>query len=803
MSAATEALAGPAGQAKPVTAQSHVPGLPAWLVPRSRLDRQLSRGSQRPLTIVTGPAGAGKTVAIASWARTRPGRRPVAWASADRSDNQPAVFWRHLTGALRQAGLDIPAGLVIRDSHRAGPEYLSRLAGELAGQELPVVLVLDDMHLVTSSGPHEDLARLSRLAGPGLRLVLASRAASQLPLHKFLLAGDLSQIGSRDLAFTTAEARQLAVRHGVSLSLPAVTAMRDRTAGWAAGLRLAAVALQNCADPDQLATGIGLADCELISYLASDLLSSLAPGTAELLLKTSVLERVNGELAVELTGDPEAGGRLAALADDNVLVQPLGRGWYRYCPLLAQALTARLQRESWQESRDLRRRAARWLRQRGQLTEAVNQAADAADWPLAARTVIDELAVPDLVESGRQDAVAARLRIMPDAVAAAAPALVTVTAAIAVRDHRSQDAAGLLTAADRMLAAPGGGEPGAAGPVTVRLAAEQVRLALARQTGDLDSAEAAVVSAGNLSGSLPGELLAWHPEALPRVQADRALIEFWRGQPESAAALLDGIGGPPGRTCGAERGQRADWAGLRALIDALQGRLAGAEEAAARAARAPERDQPHNGNEPARTTGGTGTGGSDAAAADLALACVDLQRGQLTQAGERIAGASRALTVRPDRLLSAVADLVSANHAVATGQIAPARARIARARGGWQVPGWLADRLWLAETAADDAGRRRARGPGRAGRETTDSGAACLRVPVITERLSHREREVLELLSGMLTTDEIASELYVSVNTVKTHVRSILRKLGAARRGEAVRRARELRLLAAVPRSAR
>ena len=191
---------------------------------------------------------------------------------------QPArCLLRHLTGALRQAGLDIPAGLVIRDSHRAGPEYLSRLAGELAGQELPVVLVLDDMHLVTSSGPHEDLARLSRLAGPGLRLVLASRAASQLPLHKFLLAGDLSQIGSRDLAFTTAEARQPAVRHGVSLSLPAVTAMRDRTAGWVARLRPAAVALQNCADPDRLATGIGLADCELISYLASDLLSSLAP----------------------------------------------------------------------------------------------------------------------------------------------------------------------------------------------------------------------------------------------------------------------------------------------------------------------------------------------------------------------------------------------------------------------------------------------------------------------------------------------------------------------------------------------
>lgn len=577
----------PAGSDSLVAAKISVPGLPAWLVRRRRLDTLLSAG--RPVTVVTGPPGAGKTVAIASWLQAA-GPPAAAWLSADRYDNQPASFWRHVAAAIRAAGVAAPLPV---GPAPASPDFPGQLAAAVARHERQVVLVLDDLHLVTSRAVLDDVAYLARRAAGRLRLVIAARGEQQLPLHQFLLSGELTSIGSNELAFTTEEARSLLARHHVELSEPALATVLGRTEGWAAGLRLAAIAMQDSDDPDKVAAEFGTGDGPMVSYLLREVLDAQPARTREVLLKTSILDQVSDDLAMELTGDRQAGPALSALADANSFVQSLRPGWYRYCPVFAQALRIRLQRAPGRDPGDLRRRAARWLRQRGDLPGAVAQAAAASDWSLAARMIVGELAMGQLADPVAGAGLAAALSGMPGSVLSDPPRMITA-AALAAHERRTAAAEVLLDAASVILAQRSGPDQR-----RIRVAAAQVRLALAQQAADAGATASAAADVAQRMAALP----------------DGAL---------RLAELPAGFGGS--------------------------------------------------------RRGGDGSG--------------------------------------------------------------------------------------------EEAG-----------------------VPVLIERLSRREHEVLELMSGMLTTAEIAGELYLSPNTVKSHVRSILRKLGASRRGEAVRRARELRLL--------
>ena len=880
----------PGGADRVLQAKIIAPSAPGWMVPRPRLQKRIDEGTAGPLTVVTGPPGAGKTMAVASWAAARPG--PVAWITLDHYDSNPKVFWATVVAALRNAGVTLrrvsaaPARTAAADH-----VFLLRLASELAAQDPPVALVLDDLHLVAAPGLMDGLQYLLRNARPGLRLVICSRTDPLLPLHRYRLAGELTEIRASELAFSVPEARLLMAQHDITLPPMMLELLTELDEGWAAGLRLAAISIGDHPDPGQFIKELAAENSAVAGYLIEEALNNQPPEIRDLLLRTSILDRVNSGVASELTGHEQAASALAALARANAFVQPLGNGWYRYHSLFAEVLRLKFRLECPGEVPGLHRRAARWYQVNGLLLDAVRQAIAAGDWPLAAQLVLDELAIGQLSEPHAP--LTECFRRMPYNPTWTGPHPALIAAALALADLAPVAACAALDVAEEIL-----GRLPADAETPARLAAAMLRLTVASRAGDLGAAAAAMDQAEKLVSTLPGDILTRHAEIHTTVLSARGVVQFWSGHLDEAAVSLDA--GAAAATVTGNMSEHTDCLGYLALLEALRGRLNRAAELAAGASLAGQ--------------DGTEMAGPTCGAAEVALALVHLERNERHDARDRLKRADAALRTRPERLVGAAACLVVARYRLAEGRAKAASEMIGRARHGWSPPGWLDHTLTLLESRAhamagdlssavgiaeranpgaridatvalahawldagddqaagqalengpDDAdeaqdrnrldrwlvdarlgysrgdqaqGRRslqRALGlaepeqlrlpfamqaawirsvlrsdphlaeahrhllepglidPGGGPAELPVAGRAA---PMIVEQLSGREREVLSLLSGMLSTAEVASELYISVNTVKTHLKSIYRKLAATHRGEAVRRARQLELL--------
>lgn len=210
-----------------------VPSLPAWAVPRPRIDRLIAHGARGPLTTVTGPPGVGKTMAIRLWAaaNTEPGT--LAWITLDEYDNRPRVFWSYVVAALRQAGIAVPrVSSAGARGHAVDHKVLLRLASILAAQDFPVVVVIDDIHLLTDADTLDGLAYVLKNAQPGLHLVVSARMDPLLPLHRYRLNGELTEVRADDLAFSVAESSTLMAQHGLALSEATLECLTGRTEGW-------------------------------------------------------------------------------------------------------------------------------------------------------------------------------------------------------------------------------------------------------------------------------------------------------------------------------------------------------------------------------------------------------------------------------------------------------------------------------------------------------------------------------------------------------------------------------------------
>jgi LuxR family transcriptional regulator, maltose regulon positive regulatory protein len=866
------------------------PDVPPWAVHRQRITELIAEGTRScPLTVLTGPPGAGKTMAVALWAAAETG--PVAWVGLDEFDNQPRMFWSYVIAALRRSGVTLPQEL---RAHRPGRgddgESLLRLTAALAAAEPSATLVLDDLHLLTGPAVLKGLDFVLRNAGSALRVVVTSRVDPLLPLHRYRLAGQLTEIGARDLAFSSTEAGLLLAQHGGTLAADSLESLTQRTEGWAAGLRLAAISLATHPDPGQFVKELVVEDSPLISYLVDEVLNVQPPQVREVLLSTCILEHVGADAAVELTGDEQAAGILASLTRTNAFVQPIGSGWYRYHTLFAEMLRLKLRYEHPDRVAVLHQRAARWYQRKGMLADAVQQAARVGDWPLAAAMIIDELAIGQLIEPRDGERLAAEIAGLPSHQAWTEPAPYVVAAALALAAGQHESCAAALEAADSLLdRLPA--EQETAG----RLSAAVVRLAACLRAGDLTSAASAADRAERLLSHASGGMLARYPEIRRRVLSGRAAVELWSGRLDEAARVLEA--GLAAEATSGREAERADWAGQLALAEALRGRLSRAAELASQAAPAPGEHQPP-GQHPNATP-------------FVALAWVHLERDELREARSLLKQADAALGEGPDKLIGTVAYLVAAGGALAEGRAAVAAQIVTRARSGWRVPAWLDRQLSLVESrawaAADDiraalaaaervgaspeaavaaahawavagdddaavralapalaadrhlpervrlqawltdARLRYARGDGARGRRTLASALRLaereqLRQPLMLERgwlgpalrrdrelvdahrrlltpifgheqlpaavtggdessvlvvepLTERELEVLTHVSGMLNTAEVADKMLISVNTVKTHLRNIYRKLAAAHRNEAVRRARQLQLI--------
>ncbi len=870
------------------------PCVPDLAVPRPRISELLAGGTRwSPLTVVTGPPGAGKTMALTLWAAAE--HRAVTWVSLDRYDNRPEAFWSYVVAALRSSGMALPE-VLSADPQQQGPDhvFLLRLVSALATQDPPVILVLDDFHVLTDPEVLKGLDFVLRNAGSGLRVVVSSRTDPPLRLHRYRLVGELAEIRAGDLAFNLAEARLLMAQYRGTISDDSFECLMRRTEGWAAGLRLAAISMDTHPDPDQFVKELITEDSALTGYLVEEVLQTQPPEVQEILLTTSILEQVSAEAASELAGDAQAAGILPALARANTFIQPIGSGCYRYHPLFAEVLRLKLRVRYPERMPDLHRRAARLYERNGSLADAVRHAATAGDWQLAARMVVGALALTEIMEPQGSQSLAREFQGLPDSEAWSEPGPYLVAAALALAGgRRDAGVAALATAEGILERLPADQE------IAGRLSAATLRLAAARHAGDLPVAAATADRAEALMARVPGELLARHPGIRAHVLAGRGVAELWSGRLDEAVRVL-GSGVTAATAPGAEH-EQAECLGYLALVEALRGGLRRAAELAARAAVAvTARERPPDVRRPSP-------------AATVAMAWVHLERNELREARSLLKQADAVLSASPDKLIGALAWLVAAQVGLVEARVQVTAQCVAKARSGWRVPDWLEQKLSQVESraclAAGDvraavaaAGRggcdssleaavvcarawaaagdtdkaRRALAPalavhsgvpeqvlvhallvdaqlsyhgGEPARGARSLARALrlaereqLRLPfamegewirqaltrdpelarsyqrllvptiardqlpaprnapdqpamVLVEALTEREREVLRHVSKMLNTAEVASEMYISVNTVKTHLKSIYRKLAATHRREAVRRAQQLELI--------
>jgi LuxR family transcriptional regulator, maltose regulon positive regulatory protein len=407
------------GAASPLLADKlRIPRPGVAVLARPRITARIDAAVGCPVTLMTGPAGAGKTVAAAQWAAARPATRRPAWVTLDAGDADPARFWQYVIAALAGAGVAVPPDGV---SPADAPRWLATSLGAVVPASAPaVVLVLDDISPIVGSEALAGLDELIRHEPVGLRLVLVGRSAPGLGLARLRLAGELAEIGPAELACTNEETGAYFDMLGKPLRPVERDEVLRRTEGWLAGLRLAV--LSEHADR-------GAAQSMLFDYMQDEVLAPLPAAVRTFLLRTSLTPTVPAALARELTGDPAAAQVLDRLSRAGALVEAVApdTGEYRYHPMLREVLAASLRRELPEEVPELQRRVARWHADHGEVAAAVRAAAAVGDWDFGAHVL--RQAGPSVMLSADAAAVEAALADVPTDRIGQDPALAVALAA--------------------------------------------------------------------------------------------------------------------------------------------------------------------------------------------------------------------------------------------------------------------------------------------------------------------------------------------------------------------------------------
>jgi LuxR family maltose regulon positive regulatory protein len=820
----------------------------------------------------------------------------AAWVLVQAGEHDPQRFWISVVGALRRTAA---GSTLVRDLTAApdldGWAVVERLLADLGSLEDRVWLVIDDLHELRSTEALRQLELLLMRSPSVLRFVLATRHDLRLGLHRLRLEGELTEIRAADLRFTLAEARALFDAAGVRLPEEALALLHARTEGWAAGLRLAALSLSGHPDPERFATEFSGAERTVAEYLLAEVLERQSEEVRRLLLRTSVAERVTGELADLLTGGSGGERILQELEEANAFVVALDarRSWFRYHTLFADLLQLELRRTGPGVLPVLHDAAAGWFAEHGYPVEAVRHAQAAQDWSLAARLLSDHWL--GLVLDGQATTAHNLLAGFPAGAMAADAELIALMAA----DELTK-AHGSLEEAERQLALA------AREPTPVPAERREhfqaglavLRLFLARQRGDLppvlEQAQRLLTPAGTAGAARPG--LGQDMRALALISL--GIAELWTYGNEDAephlqqgVALARRIGRPyleinglahwamaastrsiavavNRSTQAVELARRHGWSEepvvalayvVRGVTAVWQGRLEEAEPWLGHAERALPGDvEPATGLLLHYARGFVELArGRDADALDEFRA-VDRLAGllvtptaartgafglqTLVRLGEtrRVERALAALDERDRetgemRIAGAVLRLAQGDQQAALTALAPVLDSSASLSNPvWVVQAFLleaAARDALGDTGSAERALERALdlaepdgvllpfllhpAPARlerhrrhrtahaaliseilhllAGKKRTSppDGAQRLREP-----LSRGETRVLRYLPTSLSAPEIADQLYLSVNTVKTHMRHLYHKLGTHRRHEAVEQARALGLLA-------
>lgn len=867
------------------------------LVVRSRLFEMLDAGVLGAVTMVAAPPGSGKTTLVRSWLASRPAPTATAWVDVQRDETDPAHFWGQVLDAVRESGVveaDSVLATLVPTPHAEPGELVRHLVAGLGGLAQPLLLVLDDVQHLRAPELLDGLETLLTASPPTLRTMLLSRRDPKVGLHRLRLSGQLTEVRSAHLEFTESETAELLAGAGVDVGADDVTSLHERTEGWATGLRLAAMSLAQHDAPERFVAEFAGSERTVADYLLGEVLQRQPAEVTDLLLRTCVLDQVNGELADLLTGRTDGARLLHDLAEANALVVPVdvARRWFRYHHLLLDLLRLELRRELPGEIEELHSRAARWFAAQGRVVEAIRHARQAKDWELACE-LLGEHSV-GLVLDGEEATLSSLLEGIPDAMARSDAEVATMLAA----DRLSH---GLWAEGDDLLASA---RATIAEVPEVRRARAEMGLAACqlfrdRQIGGageyVDEASTVLArlgAAGPRGADLEGlarvnlgVAQAWTLRLQAAQQNLERALALGRtiGRPYVEIGGLTALGNVAILTGRAEEGEQL----LRAAVDVAErvgwtthhllgpacmglaaalvdrGMLAECEEWVDRAepilARAPE---------PAASIGLQHTRG-------LLAMC----RGRYDEAlaafreGERFADtlhtphvlgilerpwqlrarlclgetdAVRAELVDPPPI-AVWCNLVARFH-LATDDPEAALSALAPVHGGeaeafhvnFEIEAWILDAL-ARRAMGDAAGAERSLETALALSEPGGRVALFLTIPgvadllgdhpthrtahgahlqvlrdalggaepeavlqptdALREPLKERELAVLRFLSTNLTAAEIGNELFLSVHTVKTHMRKLYAKLEVHTRAEAVQQGRALGLLAPARRS--
>jgi LuxR family maltose regulon positive regulatory protein len=720
------------------------------IAPRVQLLDRLREGRGRKLTLVCAPAGYGKTTLLAQWGEADRERTPFVWMSADEGDGDPVRFWSHLIGGLQ--AVHPRTGRASVEALRAGPATVASAVLPLLIEELsdapPAVLVVDDWHLVRSTVCDETIRILAEQGPAAVQVVLSSRSDPNLPVGRWRAHGELSEIRAADLQLSHLEAASFLRKANIDLGPEDIARLTERTEGWAAGLSLASILLQHEKDPHAFVRDFAGDSRHLLEYLADDVLASVDAEKRGFLVRSSVLDEVSGAACDAVLETHGSAAMLAEIERSNLFLVPVDRHGekYRFHQLFTDVLRRELARTSPEAVGELHARASAWFEAQGDLEAAVEHAIAARDLPRASDLVT--LQQRNLVNDGRHATLARWLEELSWPEATAEPQLALVRASVAAQTAQPADEI------ERWLAIASAGtrpHPLANGICSIESCVGMLRSLYLTQG------------------------------VTPAVSAAKRVLELEPPESEWRRQALLGLG--------------------QALY--LQGNAGEARAPLLEAQRLPFAND-H----------------TPAAANVLAyLALIDLDAGDRASA-KRHAGASR-------ELLEAhgLADTyVATNTRVALAGIHAARADVnaeaeelevaarlsAPARPGY----WHAHALLRLAAARHKLGDPDAAGDAlesaRADLETLpdpgmlsallETTAAVLAAPprhegYYGEPLSEAELRVLSLFAAGRSVSEVAHELYLAPTTVKTHRRSIYRKLGVSNRKEAIARAGELSLV--------
>jgi LuxR family maltose regulon positive regulatory protein len=733
-----------------VAAKLRVPLLRETLVPRLQLRERLRQGRGRRLTLLSAPAGYGKTTLLAQWATEDRLSTQFAWVSLDAGDADPVRLWGHIIHGLQTVHPTV--GDTSLDELRGGPGAVASgvvptLADEL--DDAPdLVLVLEDWHACASPANDQALDLFVSQVPRAVQVVVATRADPRLPLARLRAHDELLEVRADQLRLSDAEAAELFARADVGLDPDDARRLNDRTEGWVTGLHLALILVLEHDDPAAFVASFSGDSRNVLDYLANDVLEALPPERRRFLLRSSILERLSGPLCDAILDATGSATVLDELERSNLFVVPLeGRDAYRYHSLFATMLRNRLEIEEPEIVPTLHARASGWLEEHGDVEAAVEHAIASRDTSRVSELVTVQFRV--LTNVGQVATLARWLDQLTWPAAQADPQLAVVRAAVAGQTGRTADEI------ERWLEVASAGSRGE--PLANGIASLESGIAIVRSIYLTRGPEAAA-EAGERAVEMERPNSSWLRQALLGVGQARYLL----GQTESARVPLDEARRLP---AGHEHAAAtANVLAYLALCELQLGKISVAEEIARNAL---ELLKEHR-------IARSHTGSSNPSTA-LGAALITQSRFR-----EAIAELERATEITAPAAPSywhahALLRLALAHHGVA--EVEGARAALAAAEADL-------DSLPIAPLLGELATYVRAQVEKRPRRDVRRG-----------EALSERELDVLRLLASDLSLREVAGELYVSLNTVKTHVRAIYRKLDATSRKRAVERARELELL--------